>query len=146
MRASVTGGKKLEKWLNRAKMRSKSVSVGFFSTARYSDGTPVAAVAAWNHFGVPSRNIPERPFMCDAIEGAKGPIMEVLERGIDPKDLRLDGKTAGKMGLVMQAQIVRSITELSTPANAASTIKRKGSSNPLIDEAHMRGSVSYLVE
>lgn len=41
---------------------------GWFPSAKYEDGTPVAAVAQWNEFGVPSRSIPARPFMRPAVE------------------------------------------------------------------------------
>ena len=120
------------------------MSVGFFSTAKYPDGTPVAAVAAFNEFG--TETIPERPFFRQSIEGADKVIMPVLKDGIDPMDMALDSRTAGKVGLVMQARIQRSITDLSTPANAPSTIKEKGSSNPLIDTGFMRQSVTFMVE
>ena len=150
-RSRVQGGRKLKAWLKKAKTaqaRSKSVSVGFFSTAKYPDGTPVAAVAAWNEFG--TERIPERPFLRQSIEGAEKVIMPVLKDGIDPRDMALDRTTAGKVGLVMQARIQRSITELRTPANAPSTTaprpQGKGSSNPLIDTGHMRDSVTYVVE
>lgn len=164
-KSRVQGGKKLKAWLKKAKTaqaRSKTVSVGFFSTAKYPDGTPVAAVAAWQEFGVPDNNLDERPFFRNAIDGADEDIMPVLKQGIDPMDMALDSRTAGRMGLVMQARIQRSITELSTPANAEITVKGgwmrnkqtgklfyvkgKGSSNPLIDEGFMRQSVTHKVE
>ena len=56
------GGKRLARLLREAgKGGVKSVQVGFFSTAKYQDGTPVAAVAAWNEFGTKNipKNIPE---------------------------------------------------------------------------------------
>lgn len=37
--------------------------VGFFASARYEDGTPVAAVFVKNEFGYPPDNIPPRPTM-----------------------------------------------------------------------------------
>lgn len=37
--------------------------VGFFETAVYPDGTPVAYVAAIHEFGAPAQGIPPRPFM-----------------------------------------------------------------------------------
>lgn len=37
--------------------------VGFFETARYEDGTPVAYVATIHEYGAPQRGIPPRPFM-----------------------------------------------------------------------------------
>lgn len=36
--------------------------VGWFESAVYPDGRPVAAVAAGNEFGIPARSIPARPF------------------------------------------------------------------------------------
>lgn len=48
------------------------VEVGFFETAKYSDGTSVAAVAASNEFGVPSQGIPSRPFFRNAISKNNG--------------------------------------------------------------------------
>ena len=37
--------------------------VGWFESAVYESGRPVAAVAAGNELGIPSRSIPARPFM-----------------------------------------------------------------------------------
>ena len=37
-----------------------AVNVGFFDTARYQDGTPVAAVAFWNEYGTPAYTITPR--------------------------------------------------------------------------------------
>lgn len=37
--------------------------VGYFESAKYPDGTPVAGVAAVQELGSPSRNIPPRPTM-----------------------------------------------------------------------------------
>ena len=47
------------------------------------------------------------------------------------------------MGMKVQADVQQAITVLSSPANAPSTIAKKGSSNPLIDTGHMRQSVSH---
>ena len=162
MPSRVKGGKKLAAFLRRAKSakaRSKRTDVGFFSTAKYSDGTPVAAVAAWNEFG--TETIPERPFMRNAISGAERDLLPVLKANIDPKEMRIDARTAGLVGEVMKARIQQSITTLREPPNAPITIsggwmrsksgkpfrvKGKGSSNPLIDTGFMRASVAYKVD
>ena len=69
MPKNVTGGRKLAAFLRQAKAAQassvKGIDVGFFSTAKYPDGTPVAAVAAWNEFGTErngQQHVPERPF------------------------------------------------------------------------------------
>lgn len=147
-RSRVQGGRKLKTFLRKARSaqtRSKSVNVGFFSTAKYPDGTPVAAVAAWNEFGT-DRGVPERPFLRNSIDGAEDAIMPVLKEGIDPKDMALDQTTAGKVGEVMKARIQREITTLREPPNAPLTVARKGSTNPLIDTGVLRQSTSYEVE
>ena len=147
--ARVTGGRKLKAFLRKARSaqtRSKSVAVGFFSTAKYPDGTPVAAVAAWNEFGT-EQGIPERPFLRNSVGDAEDVIMPVLKEGIDPKDMALDRITAGKVGEAMKSRIQREITQLREPPNAPSTLARKApKTNPLIDEGIMRAATSYEVE
>ena len=66
-RPRIKGGDKLRRFLREAKSASrvKATEVGFFSEARYPDGTPVPAVAAWNEFG--TTRIPERPFFRQAL-------------------------------------------------------------------------------
>ena len=148
-KSRVRGGKKLNAFLRKAQSaqsRSKTVRVGFFSTAKYPDGTPVAAVAAWNEFGVPDKNIPERPYMRNAIEDAEVVLMPILKEGIDPKDMALDARTAGRMGEAMKSHIQREITTLIDPPNAPYTVLQKGSSSPLIDSGVMRNSVDYEVK
>ena len=51
-KVTQTGGRRIRKLLRTAlKGGVGEVEVGFFSTATYPNGTPVAAVAAWNEFG-----------------------------------------------------------------------------------------------
>ena len=160
MATRVRGGQKLDKFLRDARAaqsRSKKVDVGFFSSARYppvrqgknggQKQTPhfVATVAAFNEFGT-SAGTPERPFFRNAIADAKKPILEILKAGIDPKDMTMDARLAGIVGEKMKSEIQKSIINLRDPPNAPRTIKRKGSSNPLIDTGFMNMSVSYNVD
>ena len=159
MASRVIGGKKIERILAEAKRRGgKTIKVGFFATARYEDGTPVAAVAAINEFGAPSKGIPERPFFRRAIKqmDSDGSLRRIVGAGIDPERMELDGVVAGQIGAHAAAQVRESITELRDPANAPATAARKrrklhgkkgtgGGSNPLIDEGFMQASVSYRV-
>ena len=135
MASRVTGGARLNRFLRQAKSAKsvKSVEVGYFSTAKYPDGTPVAFVAVVNEFGTKNGRIPERPSFRNAIRGAGKDLTPILVANINPKTMALDVKTAGKIGLAMQGRIQRSITTLRTPANAPSTIAAKKSSNPLLD-------------
>ena len=146
-RSGLGRGKRLERFIRdvrRAPAKSaKDVDVGFFSKARYPDGTPVAAVAAWNEFG--TRYTPERPFFRNAIEGASPDLLEVVKAYVDPMEMQFTTYIAGRIGLAMQARVQKSITVLREPPNHPDTIKHKGSSNPLIDTGVMRQSVTFRV-
>ena len=119
--------------------------VGFFESARYPDGTPVAQVAAINEFGAGA--IPERPFFRQAMAGAKRDLtpktLAALRRG---PGMVVDRAEAGRIGLFLVDRLQVSITTLRSPPNAPSTVKAKGSSNPLIDTAFMRNSATWRVE
>ena len=147
---AIKGGKKLDKFLRDAKTKRgvRGVDAGFYSTAKYPDGTPVTNVALWNEYGVERngrQHIPERPFMRQAIPRMEEPILDVLKAEVDPKTMIVEADTAGRVGLAMQAEIQSSITNLKRPANAPSTIQAKKSSNPLLDTAVLRGAATFRV-
>ena len=83
----VKGGAKLRAFFRQAKsaQRVDDVQVGFFATAKYDNGTPVAAVAAYNEFG--TKRIPERPFFRQAIQGADRDLVPIIKANLDPKTL-----------------------------------------------------------
>lgn len=124
---------------------------GYFETAVYPDGTPVALVATVNEFGDPTSNIPARPTMrpTAADKGkpggewaglyAKG-AKAALEGRIAPRDVleRLVLRAAG--------DVSASIAALTTPALAPETIARKGFAKPLVDSGQMLRSVTGVVE
>ncbi len=139
------GGKKLKRLLREAgKGGVSGVKVGFFSTAKYEDGTPVAAVAAWNEFG--TKTIPERPFFRNALAESERGVSNILAKGIDTKKMVVDEQLAGRVGAYVAGQVMESITALKGPPNAPETVRRKGSTNPLIDTGMMRASVGWSVE
>ena len=171
MAKKVRPDARLREFLRRARQaRSvKAVEVGFYSESRYADGTPVPNVALWNEFGTVSKTvpvlprgarsredvifvrrrvpkqIPERPFFRLALKGAGDELMGVLRGRVDPQVMAVDPRLAGELGAVMQARVQRSITSLRQPKNAPITVLLKGSSNPLIDEGHMRRHVTFKV-
>jgi hypothetical protein len=55
-------------------------------------------------------------------------------------------KTLSLMGERIASQLKESITNMDEPANATSTVRKKGFNNPLIDSGHMQSSVDYEVE
>ena len=151
-----TGGKKLRRLLREAgKGGVSGVKVGFFSTAKYQDGTPVAAVAAWNEFG--TKTIPERPFFRNALAEMEDGIANIIKAGIDPRRMVVDDRLAGRVGEYVAGQVQESITALKDPPNAPETVARKrkklhgkkgvgGGENPLIDTGFMHDSVTWQAE
>lgn len=123
-----------------------AVKVGFF-------GDKTTSIAVWQEFG--TETIPERPFMRNAIRGNKGKyrgvavpaaaaIIREVAAGGDPGKAKR--KALAKIGILAQGDIQEEITALSSPPNAPSTIRQKGSSNPLIDTGAMRAAVSFKID
>lgn len=115
-------------------------------------GATVASIAAWNEWGTPT--IPARPFMRLSYEEFKrntGFLISVLRALIFVKSgKRLRKKFSVKkafeiFGLEMMSNMIGQITAGVPPANAESTIARKGSSHPLFDTSLLKQSLSYQV-
>lgn len=120
----------------------KEVAVGFpeGKTQAYPDGTSVVDVAARHVYGI---GVPVRDFMGlarDEILTKTGPILKAASSAEDQTPL------LEAAGMLAQSAIKTAITDLDDPPNAPATIEAKGGkSNPLIDTAHMRNSVTYVV-
>jgi len=88
-------------------------------------------------------NIPARPWLEPGVESATPEVLATIQDGMD------EGKTMDQIiesiGVVAEGAVKVYMTELKTPPNAASTIRNKGSSNPLIDTGAMRQSVTHKV-
>jgi len=122
-----------------------SVSVGFMSGATYPDGTPVAAVAFWNEFGIPERQQPARPFFRRMIAAESPSWPKMLAGALKFADY--DGKQAfGIVGNQILGALQKSINDLTSPPLAPSTIAAKGFGKPLIDTSHMINSITFKVD
>lgn len=125
--------------------KNKGVDVGFQNGATEEDGTPVALVAAFNEYGVPSHNQPPRPFFRIAISENTTKWGRQFANGI--KHTNGDfAKVFALMGESISADIRKSIIELVSPPLAESTIKRKGFEKPLIETSTMLKNVTYVVK
>lgn len=124
-------------------MTNKSVTVGIHEDAgqHESDDITNASLGAIQEFGTDT--IPARPWLNPgALSGSKE-YLNIIEKAAasdEPLDMSLN-----KIGVVAVGLVQKYMTELRTPPNAASTIKKKGSSNPLIDSGALRQSVTYKV-
>lgn len=137
-------------------VKRMAVTVGIQSDAGASqDGTPLAAIGAYNEFGTRGGAsgggwggpVPARPFLGSTADkqrekwGRLGDvaISEALAGSMDFKD------GLAILGTVAQEDVQETILTLDSPPNSVTTIELKGSSNPLIDTGAMRQSIRYEV-
>ena len=122
--------------------RPGEVRVGFPAGKAPGD---ILDIAVWNHYG--TRNIPERPFLDNAMWDNRAKYRKAME-GAARKLLMGEtgmGTVLSRLGIMAQGDVQAEIVALRDPPNAASTIRQKGSSSPLIDTGRMRQSVTYEV-
>lgn len=128
-------------------LKGASVVVGFpKGWNAYPDGTPVAMVATVHEFGSPAQNIPSRPFFRTTLFVNKN----YKELRIKKFTMIMNGKlpvimAMNQLGDTIKNDIVDSIIAIKSPKLKDNTIKRKGSSNPLVDTGHLKQSVTYKV-
>ena len=149
-RTTVTGGLRLRAAIAAARKAAGDgeLRVGFFRSARYPDGTPVAAVAVYNEFGTgtsdePTGRIPSRPFFRQALDSVVPRVSDYVQQNVEARSPQLP-PLLDDLGLMLAEEVQDSITRLRLPANAPATVARKGSSNPLIDTGQMRRSVTWV--
>lgn len=113
--------------------------------------TPMALIAAVNEFGTNKAGkngttiIPSRPWMRGWFDKNK---RKILKRMKQLYDKIIEGNLKAKQALKIlgewaQGELRKSIRDLQSPPNAPSTIRQKGSSNPLIDTGQMMNSVRH---
>lgn len=130
---------------------SLTAKVGWFETAKYEDGTPVAYVAAIQEYG--SGPIPPRSFFrTTQVEKSNRWRREM--KGLFASVARGEMTTADGMELIGQAvegDVSRKISEIHDPALSQSTIdarQRRGvtSVKPLVDTGTMLATLTHVVE
>lgn len=108
-----------------------------------SEGVTVAQVAAWNEYGTDTA--PERSFFRSTLEEGEKKYVRALNKVVKRTLQGGSAKIAmGKVGTIVQNDIQDKIVNLREPENAESTIKRKKSSNPLIDTGQMLNSIRWV--
>lgn len=127
-------------------LKKLQVRVGFQRGKTEDDGTDLVDVAVWNEVG--TENIPARPFMRQSADGNKNAIEKMCKAQLQKV---AQGETAEQalnaIGVTQKDLIQDTITKSKSwaEANAESTIKKKGSDVPLIDESHLLQSVNYVI-
>lgn len=126
-------------------LKKLQVHVGFQAGQdTEEDGIDVAGIAILNELGTSST--PARPFMRKSVDENSSKIKSMCATQL--KRL-VHGATARdvleKIGVFQKGLIQQKIVNGTFEPNAPSTIRKKGSSRPLIDTGRMRQSVSYIV-
>ena len=126
-------------------LKKLQVQVGFQAgAAADEDGVDIANIAMWNELGT-SRS-PARPFMrksvdenTDKTKSMCARQLKRLAQGASAQDI------LEKIGVFQKGLIQRKIVDGTFEPNAPSTIRKKGSSRPLIDTGRMRQSVNFII-
>jgi hypothetical protein len=105
----------------------------------------MVTIASVHEFGAPNRNIPERSFLRSTYDENIAKIKDIQEKELNKI---IAGRTTvnmslSKLGEWFTAKVKRKIRDIKTPPNKPATIKRKGSSNPLIDTGQMIQTVTH---
>lgn len=137
-----------------AELEKKEIRVGFFENSKYTDGTPIAYVAAIQEFGYGP--IPPRPFMRPAEEANKGKWIKGIAagvRGVIAGNVTLD-HALEQVGMVAAGDVRKAIKAVTAPPLAESTVRarqrrKKGkkavSRKPLVETGQMLQAVNSAV-
>jgi hypothetical protein len=130
------------------KLGKPRVAVGVFESdgaASAGEGVTVIEVATINEFG--GGNVPPRSWLRAWFDENQEKARELLSRlmasaakGKITKEQALE-----RFGLWCQGQIQKRIAQGIPPANASSTVRKKGSDKPLIDTGQFRTSITYAI-
>jgi hypothetical protein len=149
-----------------SKLQNKRIEIGIFG----DDDSTMLMIARVHEFGVDIEvtpkmraylhyigihlkedtdeiHIPERSFVRSAFDekgkdmqqmGQKG--IEAVLLGKEKADIFLE-----RYGLYLRDLVRKKLRDLKEPPNHPVTAKRKGSSNPLVDDGHLKRSITYRV-
>lgn len=129
--------------------------VGWFPSAKYENGTPVALVAVVQEFGSPKKGIPPRPFMRTTAEAKRAEWQKdshVLAKAVVNGQMPPE---AVMQGLAQKAEgdVRRTISKVSTPPLSERTIeararrhsKGKASTKPLVGQGILLNTLTSQV-
>lgn len=122
------------------------VTVGWPASAgQHSSGMSVAEIAAVHEFG--TARTPQRSMLRATVEIYDHKYQDALRKiGIGITHGRIDLKSGlDLLGVMIKGDVQKRIAAGIMPPNAASTVKRKGSSTPLIHTGQMRNALDHEV-
>lgn len=122
----------------------KAVRRGKGGSIRNTD-QPLAVIAAIHEFGL--GGMPQRSFLRSAFDENKPMINKMGDHIVNSAIKGISTETAlGQLGNDVQGMVKKKIVDGPFVPNSPATIKRKKSSQPLIDTGHLRQSIRYVIE
>ena len=137
---------KLEKRL-RQLQKSPHVAVGILQDEVHDEHFSMVDLAMVHEYGSRDGHIPERSFIRSTCDAKKKDHIKLIGK-LHSKLLagHLSTKQAlSIIGEVVAKDMVQTINQGIEPGLAAATIKRKGSSKPLIDTGRLKGCITHEV-
>jgi len=122
------------------------VRVGFqHGKAHEEDGTDICDIAAWNELG--TEHIPSRPFIRQSVDNNQDKINSFLQTRVKALAKGASAEDAlKKIGVFQKRLMQNEIKSGDFVPNSEATIRKKKSSQPLIDTGRMRQSVNYVIQ
>lgn len=132
-------------------LQRPQVGVGIFEAggqAPAGRGVTLIEVAVWNEFGTEDGHVPGRSFLRawfdENVDLAKETLTKLLQAVIAGK---LSKENAlNQFGLWLQAQVQARIARGIPPENRPSTVRKKGSSKPLVNTGQLRSSITFAID
>jgi hypothetical protein len=148
MKSSISGVSDLKAALGKIAdgFDQPTVTVGIHEDAAPPEGElNMATLGAVHEFG--TKKTPQREWLRPGVATGEKEYAGIVSASLvdNPDGSGLD-QALNQIGVVAVGMAQQFMTELSTPANAESTIKSKGSSNPLIDTGALRQSITYKLQ
>jgi phage gpG-like protein len=113
------------------------------------DGKAVFVEKGEEHDGVTDPHmieIPQRSFLrSTASENREMWLSTFIEAVANELPQNNISDAAERVGAMMMGHVKKKLTDLKSPPNSPSTIRQKGSSNPLIDTGQLRRAIDYEV-
>ena len=124
-----------------------SVDIGFFDSEMLDADNTLATVALWQEYGTYLRgkpHIPERPFMSHTFIFNRGYKREVtIEAGLILTGRSTTSRSLSKIGGTVRRDMKLSINNWIAPANATSTVQKKGFNKPLVHTGALSNGVRF---
>lgn len=122
---------------------AKHVDIGVQS----DESEQLLIIASANEFGT-ERGIPQRSFIRSTVDNLEDKYAHEIERLANHL---IEGRYSkfqalSILGQLVEGDIKNTIITLKEPPNDPSTIKNKGSDNPLVDTGLLGGSIRYVVK